>query len=143
MDRKQHRIINFVLLGLIFLFVCNVLTGCLLLPWNRKEFKKPLLKSIYKDDEKIVTIILDKNNKVKKIGQIYEIEIYYIEDISELIENENEIIIKQDVSDYVEKLYENQPYKIQIKWFGGHLFLKTIYQNGQFIVLDEHYTNGI
>jgi hypothetical protein len=108
-----------------------------------KEHKKPLLKSIYMDEKNLVTIILDKTNKSKKIGQIHELKIYYREDVSELEENENEIIIKKDVSDYVDKFYENCPYKIEINWFGGHLFLETIFQNGQFTVLKEKYLDRI
>ena len=108
-----------------------------------KDYKQPLLKSIYIDEEKNVTIILDNTNKSKKIGQIFELKIYYREDISELEENENEIIIKNSISDYVEKLHENCTYKIEINWYGGHLFLDTIYKDGQFLVLDEHYINRI
>ncbi len=143
MDRKQHRIIDFVLIGFMFLFICNVLSGCFLLPWNIKEYKRPLLKSINIDSNNIVTIILDNTNKRKRIGDIYHGELYYYISIDEYEESETEIIIKVDISEYREKFEEGNQYRIKIYWFGGRLFLESIYQNGQFTVLDENYVNGI
>ena len=143
MDRKQYRIIHYILLFFMLLIICSVLSGCFLLSWNRKEFKKPLLKSICVDEKNIVTIVLDNTNKLKRIGEIHSMELVYLGSILKYEMNAAEIIIKKDISKYADKFKEGDQYKIAIKWFGGHLFLKTIYQNGQFIVLDEHYTNGI
>ncbi|MBP5575353.1 MAG: hypothetical protein J6X67_01105 [Treponema sp.] len=144
MDRKRHKIIYYALIFLlIILFIFNVLTGGNLLPWNRKEFERPLLKSISIDSSDVVTIVLDNTNKRKPIGEIYDLDLFYLDPVFEYEENENEIIVKEDISEYKEKFTEDRLYDIGIKWYGGHLYLETIYKEGQFTVLDEHYTDKI
>ena len=113
------------------------------MPRNLKEFKKPLLKSINIDSNNVVTIVLDNTNKSKPIGEIHELKLFYRVDVLNYERNNNEIIIIQDISEYKENFTEDRRYKLEINWFGGHLFLETIYKNGQFIVVDEHYTNRI
>ena len=51
--------------------------------------------------------------------------------------------INKFISEYKEKFTEDRQYDIGIKWYGGHLYLETIYKEGQFTVLDEHYTDKI
>ncbi|MBQ2206052.1 MAG: hypothetical protein II413_02480 [Treponema sp.] len=128
---------------LMILFIFNVLSGGNLLPWNRKEFERPLLKSISIDSGDVVTIVLDNTNKRKAIGKNYELDLFYLVPIFEYEENENEIIIKEDISEYKEKVTEDSRYELEIKWYGGHLFLEAIYKEGQFRILDERYTNRI
>ncbi|MBP5438964.1 MAG: hypothetical protein J6Y30_13390 [Treponema sp.] len=145
MDRKRHKIIYYALIFLLLmiLFIFNFLTGGNLLPWNRKEFERPLLKSISIDSSDVVTIVLDNANKRKPIGKIYDLDLFYLVPVFEYEENENEIIVKEDISEYKEKFTEDRQYDIGIKWYGGHLYLETIYKEGQFTVLDEHYTDKI
>ena len=140
MDRKQYKIIT-ILIGL--LFITFVFSGCFIIKRNTKEFKKPLLKSIYIDSNNIVTIILDNSNQLKKIGEIHAMKLFYYASIIEYEKRENEIIIKRDISEYKEKFIEDKQYRIEIKWYGGHLFLETIFQNGQFTVLKEKYLDRI
>ncbi|MBR4387552.1 MAG: hypothetical protein IKP51_13655 [Treponema sp.] len=127
----------------MILFIFNVLSGGNLLPWNRKEFERPLLKSISIDSGDVVTIVLDNTHKRKAIGKNYELDLFYLVPIFEYEENENEIIIKEDISEYKEKFTEASRYELEIKWYGGHLFLEAIYKEGQFRILDERYTNRI
>lgn len=140
MDRKQYKIIT-ILIGLFF--ITFVFSGCFIIKRNTKEFKKPLLKSIYIDSNNIVTIILDNSNQLKKIGEIHAMKLFYYASIIEYEKRENEIIIKRDISEYKEKFIEDNQYRIEIKWYGGHLFLETIFQNGQFTVLKEKYLDRI
>ena len=140
MDRKQYKIIT-ILIGLFF--ITFVFSGCFIIKRNTKEFKKPLLKSIYIDSNNIVTIILDNSNQLKKIGEIHALKLFYYASIIEYEKRENEIIIKRDISEYKEKFIEDKQYRIEIKWYGGHLFLETIFQNGQFTVLKEKYLDRI
>ncbi len=140
MDRKQYKIIT-ILIGLFF--IAFVFSGCFIIKRNTKEFKKPLLKSIYIDSNNIVTIILDNSNQLKKIGEIHAMKLFYYASIIEYEKRENEIIIKRDISEYKEKFIEDKQYRIEIKWYGGHLFLETIFQNGQFTVLKEKYLDRI
>ncbi|MBR6295072.1 MAG: hypothetical protein IKR40_01175 [Treponema sp.] len=140
MDRKQYKIIT-ILIGLFF--ITFVFSGCFIIKRNTKEFKKPLLKSIYIDSNNIVTIILDNSNQLKKIGEIHAMKLFYYASIIEYEKRENEIIIKRDISEYKEKFIEDKQYRIEIKWYGGHLFLETIFQNGQFTVLKEKYLDRI
>ena len=142
MDREQHRIISHILFQLI-LFSSFAFSSCFLIKRNSEDYKKPLVKSINIDSNDIVTIILDNTNKSKRIGEIHTIDLYYFFSILEYEKNEREVIIKKDISDCKEKFTENSNYRIEINWFGGHLFLKTVFQNGQFTVLNESYTNGI
>lgn len=86
----------------MILFIFNVLGGGILLPWNRKEVERTLLKSISIDTSDVVTIILDNANKRKPIGKIYELDLFYLVPIFEYEENENEIIVKEDISEYKE-----------------------------------------
>lgn len=86
----------------MILFIFNVLGGGDLLPWNKKEVERPLLKSISIDTSDVVTIVLDNTNKRKPIGKIYEFDLFYLVPIFEYEENENEIIIKEDISEYKE-----------------------------------------
>ena len=37
-------------------------------------------------------------------------------------------------------LQENTEYEITIDWFGGYLTVNTLYENGEFKVLDEDYS---
>ena len=140
MDRKQYKIIT-ILIGLFF--ITFVFSGCFIIKRNTKEFKKPLLKSIYIDSNNIVTIILDNSNQLKKIGEIHAMKLFYYASIIEYEKRENEIIITRDISEYKEKFIEDKQYRIEIKWYGGHLFLETIFQNGQFTVLKEKYLDRI
>ena len=141
MERMRRKIICPVLFFLLLFSL--VFSGCFLMPRNLKEFKKPLLKSINIDSNNIVTIVLDNTNKSKPIGEIHELKLFYRVDVLKYERNNNEIIIIQDISEYKEKFTEDRRYKLEINWFGGHLFLETIYKNGQFIVVDEHYINRI
>lgn len=86
----------------MILFIFNVLGGGILLPWNRKEVERTLLKSISIDTSDVVTIILDNANKRKPIGKIYELDLFYLVPIFEYEENENKIIVKEDISEYKE-----------------------------------------
>lgn len=140
MDRKQHKIIYFLFSLFIFSFV---LSGCFLMKRRSKEFNRPLLKSINIDANNIVTIVLDNTNKYKHFGDIYEMRLFYLVPIFSYEENEAEIILKENISDYKEKFYEDCDYRIEIKWYGGHLFLETVFQNGQFTVLKEKYLDRI
>ncbi len=140
MDRKQYKIIT-ILIGLFF--IAFVFSGCFIIKRNTKEFKKPLLKSIYIDSNNIVTIKLDKTNEYKHFGEIYEMRLFYLVPIFAYEENETEITLKEDISDYKDKFYDGCDYRIEIKWYGGHLFLETIFQNGQFTVLKEKYLDRI
>ena len=54
------------------------------------------------DTSDVVTIVLDNTNKRKPIGKIYEFDLFYLVPIFEYEENENEIIIKEDISEYKE-----------------------------------------
>ena len=74
---------------------------------------------------------------------IYDLKLFYLVPVFEYEENENEIIIKEDISEYKEKFTEDGQYDIGIKWYGGHLYLETIYKDGQFTVLDEDYADKI
>lgn len=86
----------------MILFIFNVLGGGVLLPCNKKEVERPLLKSISIGTSDVVTIVLDNTNKRKPIGKIYELDLFYLIPIFEYEENENEIIIKEDISEYKE-----------------------------------------
>ena len=142
MDREQHRIISHILFQLI-LFSSFAFSSCFLIKRNSEDYKKPLVKSINIDSNDIVTIILDNTNKSKRIGEIYELKLFYRTSLFNYETNENVITIKKNISDYKEKFYEDCQYRIEVKWFGGHLFLETVFQNGQFTVLNESYINRI
>lgn len=143
MDRRQHRIIRYTFFSRIILLFSLVFSGCFLIKANGKDFKKSLVKSINIDSNNVVTIVLDNTNKSKRIGEIYELKLFYRTSLFNYETNENVITIKKNISDYKEKFYEDCQYRIEVKWFGGHLFLETVFQNGQFTVLNESYINRI
>ena len=146
MDRKQHKITPEKFIFLIILVFSLVPSGCcflFLMPRYGKDFKKPLVKSISIDSNNIVTIILDNANKSKRIGEIHALDLLSFSSVLEYEKNDDEIIIKKDISKYKEKLTEDNQYRIEIKWYGGHLFLETVFQNGQFTVLKEKYLDRI
>lgn len=139
MDRKQYKIINNIFCFLIISLFSIIFTSCFLIERNSKEYKRPLLKSINVDANNVVKIVLDNTNEYKKFGQIHEVRLIYLIPVFEYEENENEIILKEDISEYKERFQEDGKYRIEINWFGGHLFIDTEYKNGQFSVLEEHF----
>ena len=142
MDRKRHKLNDTICFLLVLLFFILVFFVCYFCSQSRKDSKQPLLKSINIDSNNIVTIILDKTNEAKRIGIIHGLEIYQLSSTFDLEENEDEIIIKKDISNYKEKFCENCNYKIEIKWYGGQLNLYTLYENDQFTILKESYGEG-
>lgn len=105
------------------------------------EYKKNLVKEISVNND-VVTIILDNTNKSKPIGTLNTLEIYYINDAHPEYENNN-IILKEDISEYKDKFYDNCEYPFTITWFGGSLMIKTIYNNNFFEIISEEYINKI
>lgn len=126
MDFKRY--VKIFLLAIIFVS-CN------------SDYKKNLVKEISVSND-IVTIVLDNTNKSKSIGTLNMLEIYYINDAYPEYEGDN-IILKENISEYKDKFYENCEYPFTITWFGGSLLIKTIYTNNSFEIISEEYINGI
>lgn len=84
-----------------------------------------------------------KNSHVKPIGKINYVDIYkgFIPD--NVVYDENEVWIKEDFSWACFDFNSGEEYKIYIRWFGGSLTVKTVYENNSFRMLSERYINKI
>ena len=121
------RNVTIILMTLLFV----MLTAC--------SANKPLLKYIGIENNELI-IKLDNTNRKKGIGEILAIDFIQRIYIRNYERNNEEVIIHEDISYLLDKLQENTEYKIVIEWFGGYLRVNTLYENGEFKVLDEDYS---
>lgn len=121
-------------IGILMISLVFMLTTC-----SASQHKKSLVKYIGIENNEII-IKLDNTNRSKRFGDISNIELIQTIYLQNYECDNDEIIIREDISYLIEQLQENTEYKIVIRWFGGYLKVYTLYQNGIFEVLNEKYS---
>lgn len=131
MDSK--RVVVFFALSFIFFSSCN----------KRKNAEpKIIVFQSCEIKDNVISIRL-KNSHDKPIGKINYVDIYkgFIPD--DVVYDENEVLINEDFSWACFDFNNGEEYKIYIRWFGGSLTVKTVYENNCFRMLSERYINKI
>lgn len=144
MDRKQYEVVKYslplVIIAIVFSFKF----------FKNKEpsYSSKITKSINVENNYIITIILDNSNEKKKIGTFNSLDLIFkyridSDDLLYYEKNDKEVIIKDDLSAVINKYVDNDDYTFKLDWYGGNLRIRTLYKNGQFEILEEHYSAGI
>lgn len=144
MDRKRYEVVKYslplVIIAIVFSFKF----------FKNKEpsYSSKITKSINVENNYIITIILDNSNEKKKIGTFNSLDLIFkyridSDDLLYYEKNDKEVIIKDDLSAVINKYVDNDDYTFKLDWYGGNLRIRTLYKNGQFEILEEHYSAGI
>lgn len=128
MDFK--RVVVLFVFCLIFFSSCN--------KQNNTEPKITVFRSCEINDNTL--LIKLKNSHDKPIGEINYAEIYrggFIPD--EVIYDENEVLIKEDLT-WANFDFNNEgEYRIYVRWFGGSLTVDAVYFDKKFRAINERY----
>ena len=128
MDFK--RVVVLFVFCFIFFSSCN--------KQNNTEPKITVFQSCEINDNTL--LIKLKNSHDKPIGEINYAEIYrggFIPD--EVIYDENEVLIKEDLSWANFDFNDDEECTIYIRWFGGSLTVNAVYLDKKFRAINERY----
>ena len=148
MDRKRYGLIKKICCAFISIFLFLTLFFIWKNNISNSGWKKQLTKSITLDQYNVITIVVDNSNKAKRIGEFNHLDLVFhtpweMENLLYYEKNDVEIIIKDDLSDVINKYIDNEEYLFRLSFFGGNLRIRTIYKNGQFEILNEYYSGGV
>jgi hypothetical protein len=127
MDFK--RVVVLFVFCFIFFSSCN--------KQNNTEPKITVFQSCEINDN--ILLVKLKNSHDKPIGEINYMEIYkgFIPD--EVIYDENEVLIKEDLTWANFHFNNEEECKIYIRWFGGSLTVNAVYIDKKFRAINERY----
>lgn len=146
MDRKRYEIKNNVFILLLSIVLFFIVLFCIKknIFGGSKTQSGQLTKFISLDNYQL-SISLDKLNSSKQIGEIHTLHLNGVVNlgIQKITITDSEITICNDIENCKDCFYDNEECIFKIGWYGGNLRIRTLYKNGQFEILEEHYSAGI
>lgn len=126
------RIVNY------FVLICMSLIMVACIKKSSKDFiiKTACISAV----EKKLTVEISIKKKIGKIHGLYIGKNGTFSD-AESIDNNASITVMARMTDMQEEYVEGQHYLIQVIWYGGRLDADSIYCNGNFEIVSEHYSN--
>lgn len=112
---------------------------------SKKNAKEFIIKKAYinSNEKQLVVKLFNSKKKIGKIHGLYIGRNGTFSDAEITVDDKANYTVTAEINDWQEKYINGQHYLIQVIWYGGRLESDSIFNNGLFEIMSEHYSNKI